>query len=79
MVRPLIDPFSSSVFVTFKSFIQDCYVVMQGGVEETTEILKCKFDHIFYTGGSAVAKIVVKAAAENLSKITLELGGKKFV
>ena len=53
--------------------------MMQGGVEETTEILKCKFDHIFYTGGCAVAKIVMKAAAENLSKITLELGGKKFV
>ncbi|XP_028397604.1 aldehyde dehydrogenase, dimeric NADP-preferring-like [Dendronephthya gigantea] len=56
-----------------------CYAVMQGGVEETTEILKCKFDHIFYTGGSAVGKIIVKAAAENLSKITLELGGKSPV
>ena len=50
---------------------------MQGGVEETTEILKCKFDHIFYTGGPETGKIVAKAAAENLSKITLELGGKR--
>ena len=55
---------------------QDCYVVMQGAVEETTAILKCRFDHIFYTGSTMVGKIVIRAAAENLSKITLELGGK---
>ena len=52
--------------------------MMQGGIEKTTKILKCKFDHIFYTGSSAVGKIVAKAAAENLSKITLELGGKRY-
>ena len=51
--------------------------MIQGGVEETTKLLKCKFDHIFYTGSSTVGKIVAKAAAENLSKITLELGGKR--
>ena len=53
-------------------------MVMQGGVEETTAILKCRFDHIFYTGSTVVGKIVVRAAAEHLSKITLELGGKRY-
>ncbi len=50
--------------------------VVEGGVEETSELLKQKFDKIFYTGGSVVAKIIMKAAAENLTPVTLELGGK---
>ena len=52
---------------------------MQGAVKETTEILKCRFDHVFYTGSTVVGKIVMKAAAEHLSKVTLELGGKRYV
>ncbi|XP_028399855.1 aldehyde dehydrogenase, dimeric NADP-preferring-like [Dendronephthya gigantea] len=55
---------------------RDCYAVMQGGVKETTEILKCRFDHVFYTGSTVVGKIVARAGVEHLSKITLELGGK---
>ena len=51
---------------------------MQGAVEETTALLKCRFDHIFYTGSTAVGKIVMRAAAENLSRVTLELGGKRL-
>jgi aldehyde dehydrogenase (NAD+) len=50
--------------------------VVEGGVEETTELLKQKFDKIFYTGGSVVGKIIMKAAAEHLTPVTLELGGK---
>lgn len=50
--------------------------VVQGAVEETTELLKQRFDHILYTGGSAVGKIVMRAAAEYLTPVTLELGGK---
>ena len=53
-------------------------MVMQGAVKETTAILKCRFDHIFYTGSTMVGKIVVRAAAEHLSKVTLELGGKRY-
>ncbi len=52
------------------------YSVVEGAVDETTELLKCKFDHIFYTGGEAVGKIVMRAAAEHLTPVTLELGGK---
>ncbi len=50
--------------------------VVEGAVEETTELLKLRFDHIFYTGGSAVGKIIMRAAAEHLTPVTLELGGK---
>ncbi|XP_049632841.1 aldehyde dehydrogenase family 3 member A2 isoform X2 [Suncus etruscus] len=55
---------------------QDMYVVINGGVQETTELLKERFDHIFYTGSTAVGKIVMEAAAKYLTPVTLELGGK---
>lgn len=51
-------------------------MVMQGGKELATEILAMPFDHIFFTGSPGVGKIVMKAAAENLTSVTLELGGK---
>lgn len=50
--------------------------VVEGAVEETTELLKQRFDHILYTGGGHVGKIVMRAAAEHLTPVTLELGGK---
>src|SRR5690625_840450 len=50
--------------------------VVEGAVEETTALLKLRFDHIFYTGGAAVGRIVMRAAAEHLTPVTLELGGK---
>jgi len=50
--------------------------VVEGAVEETTELLKQRFDHIFYTGGAAVGRIIMRAAAEHLTPVTLELGGK---
>ncbi|XP_011813680.1 PREDICTED: fatty aldehyde dehydrogenase isoform X1 [Colobus angolensis palliatus] len=55
---------------------QDLYIVINGGVEETTELLKQRFDHVFYTGNTAVGKIVMEAAAKHLTPVTLELGGK---
>ncbi len=50
--------------------------VTEGGVDETQALLKLPFDHIFFTGGTAIGKLVMKAAAENLTSVTLELGGK---
>ena len=50
--------------------------VVTGGVEETTALLAEKFDHIFYTGNGTVGRIVMTAAAKNLTAVTLELGGK---
>ena len=43
---------------------------------ETTTVLAEQFDHILYTGGAAVGRIVMRAAAEHLTPVTLELGGK---
>ena len=50
---------------------------MNGGVSLTTNLLKEKFDHILYTGSSGVGKIVMRAAADHLTPVTLELGGKR--
>lgn len=50
--------------------------VYQGGVLETTELLKQRFDHIMYTGSETVGKIVMRAASEHLTPVCLELGGK---
>jgi len=52
------------------------FQVVEGGVEETTALLKLKWDKIFFTGSVPVGKIVYRAAAENLVPVTLELGGK---
>src|SRR6218665_140343 len=50
--------------------------VVEGGVEITQDLLALPFDHIFFTGSTNVGKIVMTAAAKNLSSVTLELGGK---
>lgn len=54
----------------------DCVAVYQGGPEETGALLKERFDHILYTGSGQVGRIVARAAAEHLTPVTLELGGK---
>ena len=56
--------------------LSEVITVVEGGIPETTELLNKKFDYIFYTGNSRVGKIVMKAAAEHLTPLTLELGGK---
>lgn len=58
---------------------QDLYAVINGGVEETTKLLEQRFDHILYTGSTAVGKIVMEAAAKHLTPVTLELGGRARV
>ncbi|XP_073902782.1 aldehyde dehydrogenase, dimeric NADP-preferring [Castor canadensis] len=55
---------------------KDLYPVINGGIPETTELLVERFDHILYTGSTAVGKIVMTAAAKHLTPVTLELGGK---
>lgn len=50
--------------------------VVLGGVSEATALLKEKWDYIFFTGSVPVGKIIAKAAAKNLTPVTLELGGK---
>uniref|UniRef100_A0A672L0J1 Aldehyde dehydrogenase 3 family, member A1 n=1 Tax=Sinocyclocheilus grahami TaxID=75366 RepID=A0A672L0J1_SINGR len=55
---------------------KEMYQVVTGRVLETQELLKQRFDHIFYTGSSTVGKLVMEAAARHLTPVTLELGGK---
>jgi len=54
----------------------NCFSTIEGGVPETTALLNQRFDHIFYTGNGSVARVVMEAAAKNLTPVTLELGGK---
>eukprot|EP00927_Polykrikos_kofoidii_P022979 TRINITY_DN2129_c0_g1_i3.p1 TRINITY_DN2129_c0_g1~~TRINITY_DN2129_c0_g1_i3.p1 ORF type:complete len:956 (+),score=170.13 TRINITY_DN2129_c0_g1_i3:93-2960(+) len=56
-----------------------CIRVVQGGVPETTALLAQRFDHIFFTGGGRIGRVVMKAAAMNLTPVTLECGGKSPV
>ncbi|HVT05311.1 MAG TPA: aldehyde dehydrogenase family protein [Thermoanaerobaculia bacterium] len=60
-------------------FPEEEVAVLEGGVETSTALLKKRFDHIFFTGSPGVGKIVMKAAAEYLCSVTLELGGKSPV
>jgi len=57
-------------------FEEDLVAVIQGDQEVSAQLLSLPFDHIFFTGSPGVGKVVMKAAAENLSSVTLELGGK---
>jgi len=50
--------------------------VVEGGQETSQALLQLPFDKIFYTGGTQVGRIVMEAAAKNLTPVTLELGGK---
>lgn len=50
--------------------------VVEGAIPETTALLEQRFDHIFFTGGGTVGRIVMQAAARNLTPVALELGGK---
>ncbi len=53
--------------------------VFEGGAEVSQALLKLPFNHIFFTGSTAVGKVVMEAAAQNLASVTLELGGKSPV
>lgn len=57
-------------------FEKEHVVSVQGGIPVATELLKQRWDYIFFTGSVAVGKIVAKAAAKHLTPVTLELGGK---
>lgn len=57
-------------------FPEEYIAVVEGEVEASTALLKEKFDYIFFTGSTGVGRIVMRAAAEHLTPVTLELGGK---
>jgi len=73
-----LTPHTSAIIakIIIESFEKNHVSVEQGGQEKSTELLNQRWDYIFFTGSVAVGKIVAKAAAVNLTPVTLELGGK---
>ena len=71
-------PNSSSLMCRMVSecFDRNIVQVIQGGVAQSQKLLELKWDHIFFTGGTEIGRIVMKAAANTLTPVTLELGGK---
>jgi aldehyde dehydrogenase (NAD+) len=55
---------------------RDEFAVFEGGPDVAQELLTLPFNHIYYTGGQRVGRLVMKAAAENFAAVTLEMGGK---
>ena len=66
VIRELVEELFDPAFVA----------VVEGGREENSRLLEEKFDYIFFTGSVQVGKLVMKKAAEHLTPVTLELGGK---
>ncbi len=60
-------------------FPEEEVALVEGAAEAAQALLALPFDHIFFTGSPAVGKVVMKAAAEHLASVTLELGGKSPV
>lgn len=73
-----LSPASSALMASLipKYLDGDAVAVVEGGKDTASELLSLPFDHIFYTGGEVVGKIVMEAAARHLTPVTLELGGK---
>ena len=73
-----LTPHTSAIIakIISASFDKSHVNVEQGGEEKSTELLNRRWDYIFFTGSVPVGKIVAKAAAVNLTPVTLELGGK---
>ena len=79
VLKPSELPVQTSAMIALlinENFDAGLLQVIEGGIPETTELLHQKWDKIFFTGSSTVGKIVYKAAAQNLTPVTLELGGK---
>ncbi|WP_298548163.1 aldehyde dehydrogenase family protein [uncultured Aquimarina sp.] len=79
ILKPSEIPSNSSAImakIIGENFDLKFFKVIEGGVKETTELLKIKFDKIFFTGSIQVGKIIYQAAAKHLTPVTLELGGK---
>lgn len=74
-------PATSAILKTIVAevFPSEVALVVEGEIEVSQKLLELPFDHIFFTGSTQVGKIVMLAAAKNLTPVTLELGGKSPV
>lgn len=62
-----------------KTFSPEYVTVIEGGRDVNSDLLEQKFDYIFFTGSKTVGRIVMEKAAQHLTPVTLELGGKSPV
>ncbi|MEO1518332.1 MAG: aldehyde dehydrogenase family protein [Bacteroidota bacterium] len=71
-------PHSSALMKTIiaETFEEEEVTLVEGGIETSKSLLNLPFNHIFFTGAPSIGKIVMKAAAQHLCSVTLELGGK---
>lgn len=74
-------PYTPHVSAVMADLVADVFApehvtVVQGGREINQELLAERFDYLFFTGSPSLGKVVMKAAAEHLTPVTLELGGK---
>ncbi|MBX2840872.1 MAG: aldehyde dehydrogenase family protein [Flammeovirgaceae bacterium] len=82
MIKPSeMTPHTSALMTKMieEFFPENEVAIFEGDYKVSEELLKLPFNHIFFTGSPQVGKIVMKAAAENLASVTLELGGKSPV
>lgn len=82
IVKP--SEYSSASSSMIAKLLEECFeeqevACIEGDAALSAELLKLPFDHIFFTGSTAVGRMVMEAAAKNLSSVTLELGGKSPV
>lgn len=82
MLKP--SEISSATANVINKLITKCFdkheiACFEGDAEVSTALLKLPFDHIFFTGSTAIGKVVMEAASKNLTSVTLELGGKSPV
>ncbi len=76
--------FTPEVSEAIKAFVEDTFLpkevtVVLGDGNTAAQLTELPFNHIFFTGSPAVGKLVMAAAAKNLTSVTLELGGKSPV
>lgn len=74
-------PLAPATTVVIRSIVEQCFdpkfvAVIEGGAETAQALLDERFDHVFFTGGTATGRLVMQAAARHLTPVTLELGGK---
>ncbi len=79
IVKP--SAYSPATSAVIQKLLQECFpteyvAVITGGRQENAQLLRQKFDFIFFTGSQAVGKEVLRQAAEHLTPVVLELGGK---
>lgn len=79
MIKPSeLSPATSKIItkIILDTFEEEHIAAMEGDANVAKQLLELPFDHIFFTGSTEIGKVVMTAAAKNLTSVTLELGGK---